>query len=137
VGTQSRLETAPLTPDVASPSGSRDDAAPPSAVEAATEAAPFVQPELLDELLRRPWGFEFFRAVHLLERLHGDRQPIGRFGDPSRETVRLRVNPDPSFPAGELQSIEQRDGGPRGRRSQHVPVVLDEDAPPRRPGRSR
>ncbi|HYD52892.1 MAG TPA: type VI secretion system baseplate subunit TssG [Gemmatimonadaceae bacterium] len=128
MGTQSRLEASPLTPEVASPAGADlDAAAPPD--EGERGGAPFVQPELLERLLAQPWSFEFFRAVHLLERLHPDRQPIGRFGDPARETLRLRANSDASFPASELQLIEQRDGRPRGRRSQHVPVVVDEHAP--------
>jgi len=129
VGTQSRLEAAPLTPTVSGPPEPALDV-DPSAATATEEAAPFVQPELLDRLMREPWSFEFFRAVHLLERLHPDREPIGRFADPAQETLRLRANADPSFPASEIQELEQRDGRPRGRRSQHVAVVAADGATP-------
>lgn len=113
MGTQSRLEAASLTPDA---TGTRPDAAPePGSREA-----------LLALLQDEPWSFEFFKAVHLLERLHEGRSPIGTFGDPSTEAVRFRANADPSFPASEIQALEPG-GRPLGRRSRAIQAVTDED----------
>ena len=60
------------------------------------------------ELLREdPNRVEFFQAVRLLERILPDREPVGRFGDPAREVARFSVPPSISFPASEIQSLEQ------------------------------
>ena len=37
---------------------------------------------LLDRLFAEPWSFEFFQAMHLLERLQPERTGVGGFGDP-------------------------------------------------------
>ena len=68
---------------------------------------------LLDRLFDEPWTFEFFQAVHLLERLQPDRQRIGGFGDPRQEAVRLTSSTSVAFPASEIQGIDLRDGQPR------------------------
>ncbi|MFL5581969.1 MAG: type VI secretion system baseplate subunit TssG, partial [Gemmatimonadaceae bacterium] len=61
----------------------------------------------LRALLRaEPWSFDFFKAVHLLERLHEDRAPVGGFADPAAEVVRFKAHTDPSFPASEIQALE-------------------------------
>lgn len=58
-------------------------------------------------LAKDPNGIEFFQAVRLLERILPDREPVGRFGDPAREVARFSVPPSISFPASEIQSLEQ------------------------------
>lgn len=68
---------------------------------------------LLDRLFDEPWTFEFFQAVHLLERLQPDRQRIGGFGDPRQEAVRLTTSTSVAFPASEIQGIDLREGQPR------------------------
>ena len=35
---------------------------------------------------------------------------VGRFNNPAAEVVRFAANPDVSFPASEIQSLEQREG---------------------------
>jgi type VI secretion system protein ImpH len=134
VGTQSRLEATPLTPEVSVPLAPGTEASPPADGPGEELAVPFVQPELLERMLAEPWNFDFFRAVHLLERLMPERQAVGHFADPARETIRFRANPDPSFPASELQTLEARDGRPlsrRGRRTSAAVRQPDADAPPR------
>lgn len=96
MGTQSRLEATPLTPPEAGASGAGTDGADAHDGGAALRA-----------LLRaEPWGFDFFKAVHLLERLHEDRAAVGGFGDPGAEVVRFKAHTDPSFPASEIQALE-------------------------------
>lgn len=66
----------------------------------------------IGELLERePYRFEFFQAVRLFNRLLADRSPVGRFVTPSAETARFTVNPDPIFPASQIQSLTLREGG--------------------------
>ena len=58
-------------------------------------------------------SFEFFQAVALLQRLRfNDRQPVGQFSNPEDEAVRFRVNNSLSFPASQIQSIEDQEQGP-------------------------
>jgi type VI secretion system protein ImpH len=69
------------------------------------EDSAVISPEL-DALLReKPWNFEFFQAVRLLEQLHEDRDPVGRFSEPRREAVSFRAHPSTVFPASEIQSF--------------------------------
>lgn len=64
----------------------------------------------IEELLReRPTSFQFFQAVRLLEQVLPDRQPVGRFGQPRTEVVRFASNPDTSFPASQIASLEWAD----------------------------
>ena len=60
-------------------------------------------------------SFEFFQAVALLQRLRlRDCEPVGQFSNPENEAVQFRVNNTLSFPASQIQSIEdQQDGPPR------------------------
>lgn len=67
----------------------------------------------VEELLRsEPYRFEFFQAIRLLERMASDRQPLGRFTNPSDEVARLGAYPSLSFPASEIQSIDWPEGKP-------------------------
>ena len=59
--------------------------------------------ELLEQ---EPYLFEFFQAIRLMARMEPQRQVVGRFNNPSAEVVRFAANPDVSFPASEIQSLE-------------------------------
>jgi len=62
---------------------------------------------LLDE---KPYCFDFFKAVELLSRFSGRRDP-GRAGSPSDEPVHFSVRPGIGFPASDIGGIENRDNG--------------------------
>lgn len=70
------------------------------------------QPGLLRLLEREPWSVEFFQAVHALEQIYPEREPVGGFGDPSGEVVRFATEPSLTFPASEIQAFERRGGEP-------------------------
>lgn len=60
----------------------------------------------LDEILsKEPYGFEFFQAVRLLERLYPERAPIGRSSLPVREVVRFRSRVALKFPPSEIHDL--------------------------------
>jgi type VI secretion system protein ImpH len=63
-------------------------------------------------LKARPWDFSFYQAVRLVQRLGGAAAPIGSFTHPSREPLRLGTHPSLSFPAAEIQSLEEGGGKP-------------------------
>lgn len=69
---------------------------------------------VLDDLLERPGGFDFFQAVRLLQRERSGKAPVGRFGTPTDEAVHFGVNPRLSFPASQIQDLrtEGGDGDP-------------------------
>ena len=67
---------------------------------------------LATALGERPFEFEFFQAVRLLEKLLPDRAPVGRFGSPQREVARFSAHPSVTFPASEIQSLEWQTGQP-------------------------
>jgi len=76
-------------------------------------SAPVEARALRERLFAEPWSFEFFQAVRLLERLLPERTPIGEFGDPRQEAVRLTSAASVAFPASELQALDESDGQPR------------------------
>src|SRR5271156_4640553 len=64
-------------------------------------------------LEREPYCVQFFQAVRLLERLYPERKPVGLFVSPSTEVVQFSSVPSLSFPASEIQDLEQgKDGRP-------------------------
>lgn len=60
--------------------------------------------------LEDPRAFGFFQAVRLLERERGEREPVGRFGDPSREVARFGANPAVGFPPAEIADATAEGG---------------------------
>jgi type VI secretion system protein ImpH len=67
----------------------------------------------LEEVLREDaCSFEFFQAVTLLQRLHSERQPVGRFSKPEDEAVHFRTNNTLAFPASQIQEIEYPENVP-------------------------
>jgi len=64
-------------------------------------------------LIEDATSFEFFQAVALLQRLRfNEREPVGQFSNPEDEAVQFRVNNTLSFPASQIQSIEEQEQGP-------------------------
>ena len=88
--------------------GAIADVEVPVGAESAAEAR-----RLLDRLFAEPWSFDFFQAMHLLERLQPGRTAIGGFADPRQEAVRLTTATSVAFPASEIQGLERPDGQPR------------------------
>ncbi|MBI1187743.1 MAG: hypothetical protein GC206_10530 [Alphaproteobacteria bacterium] len=56
------------------------------------------QRTLVRRLWDRPYEFNFFQAVRLLQLLDEERQPVGRAGSPRREAVRFRSAVTLAFP---------------------------------------
>src|ERR1700684_2858872 len=65
-----------------------------------------------DLLHEEPCSFEFFQAVTLLQRLHENRQPVGRFSNPEEEAVHFRANNALGFPASQIQTMEWPEAEP-------------------------
>lgn len=62
------------------------------------------------ELFDNPWKFDFFEAVLLLQQLAADDDaanaaPIGRFAQPSQESLRFCVPHSQAFPTASIQAI--------------------------------
>jgi len=59
------------------------------------------------QLFEEPYGFEFFQAVRLLERLFPERAPVGRSSLPVREIVRFRSRVAIKFPPSQIHELRQ------------------------------
>jgi type VI secretion system protein ImpH len=59
-----------------------------------------------DQLFDRPFDFEAFQAVRLLERLAPGRRPVGRQSSAGDEIVRFRVPATLAFPASSIDRID-------------------------------
>lgn len=57
-------------------------------------------------LFREGYGFSFFQAVRLLEKLLPERTPVGLLGPPPREVVRFRAHQSLSFPPSALYEVK-------------------------------
>ncbi|HZI40197.1 MAG TPA: type VI secretion system baseplate subunit TssG, partial [Gemmatimonadaceae bacterium] len=68
---------------------------------------------LLERLFAEPWSFDFFQALHLLERLQPDRATVGGFADPRQEAARLTTTTSVAFPASEIQALNAGTKPPR------------------------
>ncbi len=73
------------------------------------ENSSLMSPELAEMLRSNPWSFDFFQAVRLLERIHPEREPVGKFSVPSSEAAKFRSHPSTAFPASEIQSLRDTD----------------------------
>ncbi len=58
-----------------------------------------------DILYGEGYGFDFFQAVRLLERLYPLRRPVGRDAIPAEEVVRFRTHLSLSFPPSEIHEV--------------------------------
>jgi len=100
---------------VATTGGAQDsDVTAQSADTALAPAEPALpaRPEIWDQLERQPYCFNFFQAVRLLERLMPQREPVGKFVNPSREVARFGAHPSVTFPPSQIHSITFPDRGP-------------------------
>lgn len=62
---------------------------------------------LIEELYERPYEFDFFQAVQILERGDSTRIAIGGQGPPDREALRLVALPSLNFPPSSIYSLEK------------------------------
>lgn len=86
----------------------------PDVTDAAAPGTPaYALCEVDRELHEAPGTFDFFQAVRLLTRIYSDREPVGRFVPPDRETVRFGVNPSLSFPPSQIHAIDWTEDIPR------------------------
>lgn len=81
------------------------------ASESRSEDAGLTEEELEAFLFEECRSVEFFQAVRLLEKLHPEREPIGGFGRPEEEALRIGVNPSLAFPPSEIESLEREEDG--------------------------
>jgi len=63
------------------------------------------------KLFEEAYGFEFFQAVRLLERLFPERSAVGGEAMPSAEVVRFRSRIGLDFPSSEIHEINKSDDG--------------------------
>jgi type VI secretion system protein ImpH len=61
---------------------------------------------LADRLLKQGYGFDFFQAVRMLEKMAPDRRPVGLEGPPAAEVARFRAHLGLSFPASAIYQVE-------------------------------
>jgi type VI secretion system protein ImpH len=59
-----------------------------------------------ERLFQEPFGFDFFQAVRVLERLRPKAAPVGRAGPAAAEAVRFRAYQSLSFPPSSIRSLE-------------------------------
>lgn len=74
-------------------------------------------PPLIEELRNRPYRFDFYQAVRIVELHHGvgvdpdsPLTPIGEGADPRKEAVRFTSDPSLAFPPSSIKSYTPRDG---------------------------
>ncbi len=69
------------------------------------------QPALFKALEEEPFSFDFFQAILALEQIFPERDLIGGYGSPARETVRIETQPTLAFPASAIQDFAMSAGG--------------------------
>ena len=62
---------------------------------------------LNQDFFDEPYGYGFFQAVRLLERIYPERPSVGRDSLPASEVVRFRSHPTLEFPASELYQLRE------------------------------
>ena len=82
------------------------------ATEIRPETSRLKDSPLGDQLAESPFGFEFFQAVNLLQRLGAGLQPVGGFSHPEEEAVHFRANSRLGFPASQIQSLDFPENAP-------------------------
>src|SRR4051812_45383957 len=61
---------------------------------------------IAERLMAEGFGFDFFQAVRLLERIDRKKRPVGHTGPPKEEVVRFRAHLAVSFPASSIYEIK-------------------------------
>ncbi|HZH34170.1 MAG TPA: type VI secretion system baseplate subunit TssG [Pyrinomonadaceae bacterium] len=64
---------------------------------------------LNQELFEDPYGFDFFQAVRLLERMFPERPAVGRDALPAAEVVRFRTRAALDFPPSQIYQITEKE----------------------------
>lgn len=59
------------------------------------------------DLFDRPYSYEFFQAVRLLEKVYPQRRSIGRDALPDEEIVRIRSRISLDFPSSEIHQLQE------------------------------
>lgn len=77
-----------------------------------TENLALVRSRVEDRLFSEPYSFEFVQAIRLLQQFYPNRNPVGLFTSPDSEVVRFGVRAVLTFPASEIQEIEEQPGKP-------------------------
>ena len=67
------------------------------------------EPTVEERLFEEPHGFDFYRAVSILQTLRPDAAPTGTGSDPRREPVRFRASNSLGFPASAIAGVERGD----------------------------
>jgi type VI secretion system protein ImpH len=67
---------------------------------------------LIQQLAERPYGFDFFRAVRLIECQDANRPGVGYSRSPVEDPVRFRQNPSLAFAPSTIESFGQNEGAP-------------------------
>jgi len=62
-------------------------------------------------LEEEPFRVRFFQAVRLIQRMEGNRRPVGYFVTPELEAVRFSSLPTLNFPPSQLHSLERFENG--------------------------
>jgi type VI secretion system protein ImpH len=68
--------------------------------------------EVEEKLRRKPYIFDFFQALRLLERFRPEKKPVGQFVPPEDEVAHFRAHPSLAFPASQIQEAEWPEDGP-------------------------
>jgi type VI secretion system protein ImpH len=68
--------------------------------------------EIEEKLRRKPYSFDFFQALRLLERFRPEKKPVGQFVQPEAEVAHFRAHPSLAFPASQIQEAEWPEDGP-------------------------
>lgn len=77
---------------------------------------------LIDLLFERPYEFNFFQAVRILELVDRTRVPVGGGGPFNRECVLFRALPSLNFPPSDIYSlVDEKRPAPRGQTDPRVP----------------
>ena len=88
---------------------------------------------VIETLFEKPFRFDFFQAVRLLERLsrdpHGSdprdrREPVGLDASPESEVVRFRAHLALAYPTSEILSVRRADGLAAGHSSAGSPPEM-------------
>jgi len=67
--------------------------------------------DLIRELQERPFGFDFFRAVRLLEALYASGPLLGESLTPRTDPIRFKQEPSLAFATSTIQAVESRGEG--------------------------
>lgn len=68
--------------------------------------------EIEEKLRRKPYTFDFFQALRLLERFRPEKKPVGQFTHPETEIARFNAHQSLAFPASQIQEVAWPEDGP-------------------------